>query len=188
MENNVIGLNMLNNLWKETEEFKKAEQAALERFYEALREINTFHGDIITEDHLRDLSEKEIIELISNAEIPDHSGKPDPVLMADETTYLDASIDLCVKNIERLRAENIDDSYTTRHVFVVTKSLLVAAVFALTDILAASILSGAIAYLYLAKKEVSLQKENIHSRRISEWAMDDLTRRLDALKDLRDNL
>ncbi len=48
---------MLNDLWKETEELKKVEQAALERYFEAIREIKTFYDkDIITEDTLRILS------------------------------------------------------------------------------------------------------------------------------------
>jgi hypothetical protein len=178
---------MLNNLWKETEEFKKVEQTALERYFEAIREINTFYDkDIITEDTLRDLNEKEIVGLIINAEFPDHSDKPEPVLVADVFTYLDASIDLCETNIERLRAEKIDESYTSRHVFVVTKSLFVAGLFALTHIIAASIISGALAYLYFAKKEIKYQKEDIHSRRISEWAMTNLTNRLTKLEELRD--
>ncbi|WP_088329177.1 hypothetical protein [Lacimicrobium sp. SS2-24] len=180
---------MLNNIWKETLQFRKDEQLAFERYYEAIRDINTFYeAELITEDTLRYLSEKEIIELISNAEMPDHAEKTEPVIFAGASTYLDASIDLCEKKIARLRAEDIDDSYTTRHVFVVTKSLFVAGLFALTNILSVSVISGAIAYLYFAKKDISLQKESIHSKRTSEWAMDNITSRLNTLKKLKDNL
>jgi len=180
---------MLNNLWKETEQFKKDEDIALNEYFEAIREINTFFDkDLITGDTLRNPTEKEIIELISKEEFPDHSEKAEPVYHADESTYLDASINLCEKNIERLRAENIDSSYKSRHVFVVVKSLLVAGLFALTNILAAPIITGAIAYLYFAKKEITYQKEGIHSKRISEWAMTDLTDKLKRLKELKDDL
>ena len=172
-----------------SEEFIKDEQTALERYFEAIREINTFYDkELITEDILSDLSETEIVELINSAVSPDHSDKPEPVFMADASTYLEASIELCEKNIERLTAENIDDSYNARHIYVVIKSLFVAGIFGLTNILSVSIFSGSLAYLYFAKKEISHQKEDIHSRRISEWAMTNLTSKLKVLKDLRANL
>jgi len=50
------------------------------------------------------------------------------------------------------------------------------------------IITGAIAYLYFAKKEITYQKEGIHSKRISEWAMTDLTDKLKRLKELKDDL
>lgn len=180
---------MLNNPGKETEGFERQEKIAVERYYEAIREINTFYQvDLITDDTLRKLNEREIVELIANTEFPDLSDESEPADIANESTFLDASIELCERKIDRIKAESIDNSFATRHIFVVVKTLIVAGLTAFTGMLAFSLILGAIAYYYFANKEINYQKRSIHSRRISEVAMSSLVNKLMTLEKLKENL
>jgi len=164
---------MLNNLWKETELLRKEQDNLHDYYLEIIADINIYYGEILTDSTVSNWSDSlEIAKIVANAEPIDRDGL-EPANCVSERDFIDAVIALTKKNIELLKAECIDNSFQVRHIFVVTKALFVTAATSIISIAPLTLFLGALTYLYLAKKEVNFQKENLGSMIITEQIIQD---------------
>jgi hypothetical protein len=165
---------VFKSLRQETELIAEGHDKAVKRWEDVVKNVNTACGDIITLDLLKQgINHNQITDLIFKSELIgthdtddvesyDYSNLPDsPEVLAQN--YVNATIDMLEKNIETLNAEKIDKSFASRQIAIVLKSVVVAAIFGLSNVVSMSLLAGGLTYLYLAKKEVSCQKSDIHS-------------------------
>jgi hypothetical protein len=158
---------MFNNLWKETESLREEQFRLQDDYINTVKEINIFYGDIITEDTMiQRSSHVELARKIAKSEWIDREGL-EPAYAVTENNYIDAAINMLQKNIEYLEATNMDSSFEIRHIFVITKAIIVASIVAITSLLPLALLVGALTYLYLAKQEVIFQKENLPSKKLT---------------------
>lgn len=172
---------MLNNLWKETELLRKEKDNLYDCYLEVIADINIFYGKILTDYTVSSWEDSlEVAKIIANAEPIDREGL-EPACHVSERDFISAVIALLEKNIELLKAECIDNSFQVRHIFVVTKALFVTAATSIISIAPLTFSLGALTYLYLAKKEVNFQKENLDSMVSTERAIQDQNMKIEQL-------